>query len=172
MAGPRPGAGGPSRDRRGPHGPTPSGAFAAGGFTLEPYLQSLPTDAQDFATLAPRLARWHAATRHLPPRPGVPASAHAQGLPRSLARRCRPLLPQCLQTAIHGDLHPGNLLRQPSGQIALIDWEESRRDATAIDRVALDAGPRPPALALNAIACWHAEPERARSLARRLALWT
>jgi hypothetical protein len=43
--------------------PTASGAFAAGGIVLEPFLDGLPGRAADLAAPAPRLRRWHAATR-------------------------------------------------------------------------------------------------------------
>jgi hypothetical protein len=153
--------------------PTASGAFAAGGIVLEPFLDSLPGRAEDLTALAPRLRRWHAATRGTGPRPGLAAAAAAAArLPPGLARRCRMALPQGPRTAVHGDLHPGNLLRLPGGGLALVDWEEARRDAAAVDEVALRGGlaggRRAAALAPEVVACWQAEPARARALARRL----
>ncbi len=138
--------------------PAASGAFARGGVVLEPFLVGTPAHGADLAALAPGIARLHRATRDWPQRPGYRAAM----LPHGLAARLP--VPLGRVAVVHGDLHPGNLLRLPTGRLALIDWEEARVDAARLDRMALA---QRPSLAAEVVACWHAEPARARRLARR-----
>lgn len=145
---------------------TATGALSAGGLTLEPLLAGHPGTRGDLAALRPALTRFHRLARHLPERPGhPPLSILAQGLPPNMARAIRASLPRGPVSAIHGDLHPGNLIRLTSGRIALIDWEESRRDLVALDPPERGSAAH---IAYEIAAGWHAEPARARGMARRL----
>ncbi|MEM7489395.1 MAG: phosphotransferase [Pseudomonadota bacterium] len=135
--------------------PAATGTLAAGGWTLEPHLPGRPGTPTDLATLP--LARFHAAARDLPPRPGP-----APRLPAGWARLAHIPGPE---GSIHGDLHPGNLLRLPSGRLALLDWAEARRGPVAIDRAAPGS---PTHLRAELAACAGPEPQRARAMARAL----
>ena len=120
---------------------TRGGWLAVHGWVAMPFFGGNPGTARDLRSLAPALNRFHLATR--------------------LQGRC----------AIHGDLHPGNVVVTPAG-VALIDWDEARMDYPAIDRAALGTdrsrAARQLALRAEIAACWNAEPQRARRLARRL----
>lgn len=133
---------------------TPRGAPSSVGWTLEPFLQGRPGTAADRASLD--LRRFRAAARGLPPRPSP-----APRLPHGWTRLTRL---GGLTGPIHGDLHPGNLLRTNAG-IAVIDWEEARIGPLAVD----DAAPGSPDHARAELAaCAAAEPDRSRALARGL----
>ena len=142
--------------------PRPSGALACAGWTLEPFAPGRhPASA---ALLAPRVAAMHRVTRSIPVRPGHPAVGDAP-LPPPL-RGLRGLLPRGPRCAVHGDLHPGNIL-VGEGAVTLLDWEEARRDAPAFDRAGL--GGDPVLRSLNeAAAGWRREPAHARRHARAL----
>jgi aminoglycoside phosphotransferase (APT) family kinase protein len=77
-------------------------------------------------------------------------------------------------SAVHGHVHPGNVLRLASGGLALIDWEEAQIGDLRLDLgFSADATGRAAHAALELRACWWAEPDRARKMARRLrVLWT
>lgn len=141
--------------------PASGGALTVGGWTVEPWLEGHPGTAADLPEVRRALRRVHRATRGWPPRPGV--------VPR---------LPMRLPTenmqvaAVHGDVHPGNVLRLAGGGLALIDWEEARLGDTRLDLgFARGAAGRAAHAAAEVAACWRAEPERARMMARRLRLF-
>ncbi|MEM6325422.1 MAG: phosphotransferase [Pseudomonadota bacterium] len=140
-----------------------SGALSAGGWTLEPWLPGgAPTNWQLFK---PVITRFHNLSRRLPARPGHPAMYRRGG-------RFARFFPKPTLSAVHGDLHAGNVLVGPGGP-ALIDWEESRRDDPAFDLAAF----RPKSaevlhLAYEGAVCWQREPARARQMAARLRLLT
>lgn len=169
------------------------GRRAPGGWTAEPFVQGRPGQAADLASLAPRLAAFHAGARALTARAGRPAlgagplpedaapgspPGPAPGsppgpLPRLGAAALRAALAPMAgapEGVIHGDLHPGNLILTAEGP-ALIDWDEARRDWLFLDQIAA----RPPtaaearaALAVEILACLGPEPERAAALTQRL----
>nr|WP_242532273.1 phosphotransferase [Salipiger thiooxidans] len=52
-------------------------------------------------------------------------------MPAKVVARCRGLwsaVSEQTEAVIHGDINPGNLIRCSDGSIALIDWDECRRD--------------------------------------------
>ncbi|MCU0802988.1 MAG: phosphotransferase [Rhodobacteraceae bacterium] len=145
--------------------PTVTGALSANGWTIEPFLPGQPGQARDLPTLRVALRRLHRMTHGWPPRPG-------------LMRRVpvgRGLLPQPDDVAVvHGGVHPGNVIRLPEGQLALIDWEESRVDDVRLD-LGFDrnASGRRDHILAEVQACWWAEPARARAMVRQARLfWT
>lgn len=166
---------------------SPSGLWAPGGVSCEPFVPGLPAGPADlpapFAPIsAPRLRAFHAKAQALPPRPGLPGLALATALATDLPADLPAPLAADLRAAlapmagadigtVHGDLNPGNVILTKDGP-ALIDWDEARRDALFLDEIAT----RPPsdaeslaALAVEILACWAPEPARARSLAKTLA---
>jgi thiamine kinase-like enzyme len=144
--------------------PSPSGALTVAGWTVEPWLNGVPGSPADLAEVRRALQRMHRATRGWPERPGPVVR-----LPFRL-----PSLPDAAQAAIHGDVHAGNLLRLAGGGLALIDWEEARIGDLRLDLgFSRDAAGRAAHAAAEAQACWWAEPERARRMARRVRMsWT
>lgn len=139
---------------------TASGALSSAGWTLEPWIDGHPAKAGDLRQLP--LARLRAAGRHLPRRPG-----RTRVLPASWARLSALPGPNGL---IHGDLHPGNLLRLHNG-LALIDWEEARIGPLAVDDAAIARARGiacPDHARAELVACAMAEPNRARAMARHL----
>lgn len=149
--------------------PTLSGALSARGWTLEIWLDGQPARTADVARIAPAIRQFHRLTRDVAPRPGLPDVGARCDLPRTLARRCARVAGRGGMAAVHGDLHPGNLLRLPGGRLALVDWEEARRDLVAYDEAALSGDPlHPLRLAYEVAAGWSAEPAHARRCARLL----
>lgn len=157
---------------------SPSGLWAPGGVTCEPFVPGRAAGPADLPALGPRLRAFHAAALALPPRPGLPALAFGADLPADLpaplAAQIRAALAPVAGAAagaVHGDLNPGNVILTEAGP-ALIDWDEARRDALFLDEIAT----RPAsdaeslaALAVEILSCWRPEPARARALAQRLA---
>lgn len=135
-----------------------SGALTFDGWTLEPWLEGRPGMPADLANLRSTLRRMHRATRGWPPRPGL--------VPR-MPLRVKVVTAEV--AAVHGDVHPGNVLRLAGGGLALIDWEEARLGDTRLDLgYPSDASGRAAHAAAEVVACWQAEPQRARSMARLL----
>lgn len=150
---------------------TTSGSLGRGGWSVEPFLEGAKATRDDMARLRPLLERFHRAGRAIPDRPHHPPPATAPsvpGVPRQVAARCRAHLPKGQRSAIHGDLHPGNVLIRATGQPALLDWEEARRDSPLFDLAALRPDMPPLQLAYEVLACWEHEPDRARSLFRKV----
>lgn len=137
--------------------PARSGALTVGGWTVEPWLEGLPGRPSDLFEIRSGLRRMHRATRGGPARPGLVRSA-----PLRLAGKVAEV------AAVHGDVHPGNVLRLASGGLALIDWEEARIGDLRLDLgFPRDAAGRAAYAVSEAVACWRVEPERARTMARR-----
>lgn len=163
--------------------PARNGRLIAGNWTAERFLPGRPAEGGELAALASRIAAFHRAARWLPPRPGCPGMAALlrvgrggdvalPAMPRPLAKAIRAAFAAVAGTAqgvVHGDLNPGNVILTAGGP-ALIDWDESRRDALFLDRAALGLRLRPAerraALAWEIACCWGPEPARARRLAR------
>jgi thiamine kinase-like enzyme len=144
--------------------PAPSGALTVAGWTVEPFLEGRQGDVADLSEVRRALQRVHRATRGWPERPGP-----SPRLPLRLV-----LPPEAKRAAVHGDVHPGNILRLPGGGLALIDWEEARIGDPRLDLgFSRDAAGRAAHAAAEVKACWRAEPERARRMARRVRMiWT
>ena len=159
--------------------PSTDGRLVVGDWTAERWVEGRSGTRDDLRSLAPRIARMHALARGLPARPGAGGAAGSgRGRPpgdaASAPVRLRAALADARHgevTAIHGDLHPGNLVVAPDGPV-LIDWDEARRDGASFDLAALGRHVPPQAERLSAIweigCCWRPEPERARRLARAL----
>jgi Phosphotransferase enzyme family len=140
--------------------PAPNGALALGGWTLEPWLDGMQGQMSDLTALRSALRRMHRAAQGFPPRPG-----HASRLPIALPEG------SAERVAVHGDVHPGNVLRLSHGGLALIDWEEARLGDPRLDLgFGSNAAGRFAHAAAEVAACWRAEPERARKMARLVRL--
>ncbi len=162
------------------------GRYVEDGWTCEPFIEGEMLRAEDMRGLGPPIAEFHAATRHIPQRPGFASAAELvvgdvggdvdlRVMPAEIVARCRAAWsriegrPACV---VHGDLQPGNLLRCEAGQVALLDWDECRVDAALFDGMlvglAADEAARMAALAWEVASCWTLEPDYARRLAARL----
>jgi hypothetical protein len=137
---------------------TPGGALVSGGWTVEPMLDGRPGTFADLPQVRQALRRMHRAARAFPARPGP------------VFRLPIPLRPGGAETAaVHGDVHPGNILRLSCGGLALVDWEEARIGDVRLDLgFGRDAPGRAAHAAEEVVACWRAEPARARGMARLL----
>jgi Ser/Thr protein kinase RdoA (MazF antagonist) len=149
--------------------PSRYGTLTVAGWTVEPWLDGVQGTVADLFEIRRALRRLHRATRRWPERPG-PVMRLPAGLERRIPRQDQ----AAERAAVHGDVHSGNLIRLASGGVALIDWEEAR-----LGDVRLDLGyphtaqGRAAHTAAEVRACWWAEPERARAMARRLRrFWT
>ncbi|MEM6888205.1 MAG: phosphotransferase [Pseudomonadota bacterium] len=168
-----------------------AGTYSADGWTCESFLPGQPASDADLRALAPMLAGFHTHARLLPQRPGFLSSemllrenwggdVNLARMPVELVAMCRDawaaLLydePEtaALETIIHGDLCPENVLMQPGQPPALIDWDEARRDRAAFDHVYLGHGSavlRQAHLAWEVACSWTREPTYARRMAARL----
>jgi len=165
---------------------TLSGAVAAAGWTMEPWVAGTPPGAGDLPRLRTAIASFHRRTIGMPQRPGF-ATARAlltedragdvdlSQMPDTLQSMCRAawaMLPEEQCCVIHADLNPSNILVTEAGRFALLDWDEARVDLPLFDRLALgetgDPQARCAALAFELATCWCIEPKRAHRLARML----
>jgi Ser/Thr protein kinase RdoA (MazF antagonist) len=127
------------------------------------------------------LDSFHHTARQLPQRPGFRSAVDLlvedqccdidlRSMPDELVERCRnawKLLIGMPRTIIHGDINPSNILVTREGRVALVDWDESRRDVPQFDRYSVcrdDPTFAHTALAWEIASCWAQEPERARRL--------
>ncbi|WP_425040729.1 phosphotransferase [Primorskyibacter sp. S187A] len=162
--------------------PTLEGACSFAGWTVERYIPGRVLTPADRVRLRQTLRRMQRVCFGLPQRPGFLKArdflVQSKGgdidlsrMPEDVVKRCRKalsLVPSVPVTLCHGDLHPGNIAVTPWGQFVFYDWDEARIDNPLFDMVAVGAldhpTPRRAALAYEIAACWHIEPERAKSL--------
>jgi len=170
-----------------------AGNLVEDGVTLERFIDGRPADARSLARLRTLLRGFHDATRGTTQRPGFASSAamverrsggdiELDGMPHEVAEVCRAAwarLAGAPRSVVHGDLQRENILMTPEGNVALVDWDEARVDASILDEVALSIAlggrPRPgweaaeSALrAWEVASCWNLEPAYARRLAADL----
>ncbi len=164
--------------------PADGKVFTNNGLTLEPYVDGRGGKDADKAGLTAVLSDLHRLTYGHAQRPGFRSAdelgTHTRGgdidlttMPGDLVAICRAhwaTIPNAPVCAVHGDPGLGNVIVTNTGQVVLIDWDEARVDWPGFDRAALD--PSAPGqmalLAWEIAACWQAEPDYARALARRL----
>ncbi len=140
--------------------PSQSGALTVAGWTVEPWLEGTPGVEADLPGVRRALRRMHRATRDWPERPGPVRRAPVR----------LPGVPE--RAAVHGDVHVGNLVRLAGGGVALIDWEEARIGDPRLDLgFSRDAAGQAAHSVAEVQACWWAEPQRARRMARRLRMF-
>ena len=167
--------------------PSRAGNLVEDGVTVETYLRGDPAEQADLEEMLPFLQMFHEATRSFPQRPGFASAVdllfETRGgdvdlsqMPAGLVESCREawqVLQGKPQSVVHGDLNPSNVLRTPDGRFALLDWDESRRDASLFDTLALSETisqkfERQLFLAWEVAICWQIEPEYARAQAEKL----
>lgn len=160
-----------------------NGLLADHGWTCEPYLQGAHMPETEMKRLTPMIQHMHLACTALPQRPGFLAVAglltkdqggdvDLSAMPSDLVKACRTHwinFADLPQTALHGDLNPGNVLKLENRQIALLDWDEARKDAPIFDLGPLgDTAHKKARLAWEIACSWQVEPEHAKHLASYL----
>lgn len=162
-----------------------NGKLVERGWTCEPYVDGNHASADELPYIRPQIVAFHAATKEIPQRPGFLSSqdlielecggdVDLRAMPTNLVGRCRGLwsaVSEQTEAVIHGDINPSNLIRCPDGKIALIDWDECRRDLVLFDLAVLGLGSEEEQSARLAweVACsWKIEPDHARQIASRL----
>lgn len=165
--------------------PSRAGRRVEDGWTCEPLIEGRALAADELPGLLPQIRRFQALARDLPQRPGflsardllaTPAGGDVDlaHLPDDLVRHCRAAWQAVAgqaETIVHGDLTPANLLRCPDGAVALLDWDECRRDLALFDLGLLgpaSAAERRAQLAWEVACSWQIEPDHARRLALQL----
>ncbi len=158
------------------------------GWTLEQFIGGTPLKESELADLKPGLECFHCLAEATAQRPGFASSGELlhvtaggdvdlQQMPARLQTVCRRIWARFQmgkQTVIHGDLNTANILRTAEGQLALLDWDESRVDLAAFDllnipvRNTLSPSQKLLLDAWEVAVCWQVEPEYARRLAERL----
>lgn len=162
-----------------------NGNLVEAGWTCELFVSGATLSVEDLPEIAPNIAEFHLRSAGLPQRPGFLSSRDllektAGGdvdldlMPPGLVARCRDAWRAVCGgrfSVVHGDLNPGNLLRCRDGRIALLDWDECRRDLVLFDTgqvSAAGAAERRAILAWEAACSWQIEPDHARQVAGRI----
>lgn len=173
--------------------PNQQTTYIVNGLTVESYIEGTAPSPKDWQRLGQHLEQFHQATQHIAQRPTFASSVNLldqaaggdvdlSAMPSEIVQRCREawrLFANAPQSVIHGDLNSSNILITPSGQIALIDWDESRVDASIFDRLALaqqsgyashnsSEAEQYALLAWEIAVCWHTEPDYAQRLEEEL----
>ena len=161
------------------------GQLIEDGWTCETFLEGQHIEQADLSEIRSAIAQFHDATSDMVQRHGFLSSSELchfsmggdidlNQLPNQLVRRCREAweaVSDRRESIVHGDLNVKNVLRTPDGRLALVDWDEARRDLVLFDSGQLDvdddAGKRA-RLAWEVACCWEIEPEHARVLASHL----
>lgn len=161
------------------------GNLVESGWTCEPYVHGNIVSANDLPSIRPQIIAFHAATKDISQRPSFLSSqdlielehggdVDLRAMPANLVDRCRGLwsaVSDQKEAVVHGDINPGNLIRCSDGKIALIDWDECRRDLVLFDTAMLGASSEKEQSARLAweVACsWKIEPDHARQISSRL----
>ncbi|MEM6986687.1 MAG: phosphotransferase [Pseudomonadota bacterium] len=161
------------------------GNLIDGGWTCEHFVPGRPLTQPELRDIARPIDRFHASASDLAQRPGflsavdlieAPAGGDVDltAVPAGLVELCRDAwraVADQSMAIVHGDLNPSNLLATATGEVALLDWDECRRDLTLFDLGALgrdDELSRRARLAWEIACSWTAEPDYARRIAARL----
>jgi Ser/Thr protein kinase RdoA (MazF antagonist) len=154
------------------------------GMIVMGWLEGRPPGPGDWPAVAAALRRVHELTRGWPQRPGAASTrelltAQRGGdvdlarMPADAVAACRrawAALAGSAEAVVHGDPGPANIRITPSG-VGLLDWDESRVDATDLDLAELPGADLPPdrlgmvraaATAWETANGWIVEPSYAR----------
>ncbi len=131
--------------------PSLQGLLSVDGLTVERFIDGSTPSPTSLQALEPLLAQFHRNSHDYPQRPTFASSIELLGqeaggdvdlgkMPAELARACRDawqIFANAPKSVVHGDLNASNILVTSSGQPALLDWDESRVDASIFDQLAL-----------------------------------
>lgn len=155
------------------------------GWTCEPFIQGIHPHEDELIDILPQIIEFHAATAHIEQRPKFRSSVdllrfpsggdvNLDAMPVALVEKCRDawgVFADRQTVIVHGDLNPANIIKTATGDLALIDWDESRRDLALFDlgQVSEDGeNSRQARLAWEVACSWTLEPGHAQKLASRL----
>lgn len=163
-----------------------NGRWIECGWTCETLVSGRAVQPDELPGIAPLINKFHTQTRHIQQRPTFLASydliASTRGgdvdlslMPSNLVRSCREAwrdISGLSRSVVHGDLNTGNLLRTDRGEIAVLDWDESRFDVSIFDTGAVSALAsqeiRLAMLAWETACSWTLEPQYAKACAEKL----
>ncbi len=164
-----------------------NGYYVEQGWTCELYLRGQTFTGQDVNQVAARLLFFQKATQEMLQRPGFLSASDLIGrdfggdvdlrlMPVDIVAICREAWSQTMKlpkSVVHGDLNAANLIWTIDGGIGLVDWDETRVDASLFD--GFHAGLGHPGAASEAavlaweVACsWKLEPDYANRMAEKL----
>lgn len=165
--------------------PARGGQLVVSGVTVETFIAGEPATRANLPRIADMVMRFHQESQGIPQRPTFTSATalldqnrggdvDLASMPPRLVAACRSAWQALVNqpySVIHGDLNPSNLLLTPSGTPALVDWDESRVDASLFDELACqperqrsDEEERA-LLAWEIAVCWHVEHDYAQGLA-------
>ncbi|WP_299866179.1 phosphotransferase [uncultured Hoeflea sp.] len=162
-----------------------NGRLVEQNWICEAFVEGHSLPKRDLNRLEPALSVFHAQSVDIPQRPGFYSSqdllrvdaggdVDLTSMPGDLAEVCREAwsaVPTEPVAIVHGDLNPDNVLLCRDGRIALIDWDECRRDLVLFDAghlTAVDSAARRAMLAWEVACSWQLEPDYAERMARLL----
>jgi thiamine kinase-like enzyme len=162
-----------------------NGQLVEDGWTCETHMDGIPFAPDEMPTILPLVSSFHTATADVAQRPGFLSSrallndvsggdVDLEAMPTELVARCRRTwraVSDRKEAIIHGDLNSGNLIRCLDSRVAVIDWDECRRDLILFDLVPLGEGDedeRKARLAWEIACSWVVEPDYAKGIATQL----
>jgi Ser/Thr protein kinase RdoA (MazF antagonist) len=129
--------------------PAMDGRFHLDGLSVMTYVEGRePNNEADWDAVAKYLSRVHALTAGWQQRPGYVASVDLVDyekaaevvdittMPEVVVARSRRAWKRLIdhpRSVVHGDVNAGNVKITPGGGVVLIDWDEARVDASALD---------------------------------------
>ena len=161
------------------------GNLVEDGWTCEPFIQGTHPQENELTDIRHKIIEFHSATANIEQRPGfrscvdllhLPSGGdvNLDAMPVTLVKKCRDAwsaVSDRQTVTIHGDLNPANIIKTGSGDLAIIDWDESRRDLALFDLGQIsedDENSRQARVAWEVACSWLLEPEHAQKLASKL----
>lgn len=161
------------------------GNLVENGWTCEGFVHGSLAPKADLKALLPLVKQFHRNTDGVSQRPGFESSnalmtlekggdVDLSKMPSKIASKCQHAcrgIEKQQMSIIHGDLSYGNLMRTPNGCVALIDWDECRRDHVSFDihAIAPQGEEMERARIAWEVACsWQIDPDYAVELATKL----
>ncbi|WP_342076708.1 phosphotransferase [Yoonia sp. SS1-5] len=162
-----------------------AGRLVEQGWTCEPFVAGAHPGPDEMSTIADQVARFHALARDILQRPGFLSSqdllrdeiggdVDLTAMPNDAVIKCREAWGQLQgwpQTIVHGDLNSSNLLVTSDGRIAVLDWDECRRDLAVFDigqLAAISPAEQRAIIAWEVACAWSVEPDYARRMLEKL----
>lgn len=132
--------------------PTDDGALHSRGVVVQTWLEGRPPASdEDWESVSSVLTRLHSETRNYRQRPGCcvmselaekrrSVDADLDRMPSSARRQVTAVfatLADLPTSVVHGDPGESNIRISPTGEVGLLDWDESRYDTSLLDLASL-----------------------------------